>query len=152
MTWRYIGLGMVCCSILLLVAPPVAAQTISSSQQIVVHASVAPARVIIVDSRQPNHIKELLSNTTDTVVPQVYSDVLNGTQLPFSDALQEQYSALLAAHRGWGAGTLFPSYTSHKAVLAKDKGRNVIENILNGSENTVRGITFIHRTSLRKAE
>jgi hypothetical protein len=86
-------------------AATASADTLSVSQTITVTAVVAPARSIIVD--QSGQILTILSNTEDPVMPNVYMGTIHGSQQSLTPALQKQYTAILAAHKGSQIGTIY---------------------------------------------
>lgn len=77
----------------LFLAAPVAADT-SSSVQYVVHATVAPARFIIVTPS--NQIAEIITNTTLSVQPEVYlNSIQDANQRSLTPALYKTYLLLM---------------------------------------------------------
>jgi hypothetical protein len=139
---------------------PHTAAAASVAQQFVVHASVAPARYIIVDSAHPTRMVRVLSNTTEAVTPQVYQGSLNGPRLVFSSGLRQQYAAVLAAHPHWGVGALTPEARPVPQLrapactfsLTEDEGANVAQHIFGSSQKGVRGVAGVHHACLGKVE
>jgi hypothetical protein len=97
------------------------AEMIGSSQQILVHATVAPARYIIVHADRPNLPVAVLSNTMQAVEPTMYIGSIRGRQLPLTPETRMRYQELLALHPAFGIGTLSatPLPTRHAPDLPR---------------------------------
>lgn len=100
---------------------PAAAEMLGNAQQITVHATVEPARIIVVAADNPGTIIDVFSNTSQPVPPHVYVQSTAGRQLPLSLSLQAAYTRLVAAHPGFGVGEIRASYAApaHRISAAK---------------------------------
>ena len=73
------------------------AQTITSSeQQVIIHASVAASRIIVVNDK--GQMTKIYSNTKENVLPQVHAGSPIGPEQALTPELLDQYNQVLATH------------------------------------------------------
>lgn len=65
-----------------------------SAASTVITAQVAPVRHVVVDS--DGVIQEVVSNTAENVLPLVHLGSMDGTQIPLSDDVRQQYVAIIS--------------------------------------------------------
>jgi len=97
---RFFGTRLVLCLPLiglLLLPAPAAAEAMAVSQVIVITATVAPARSIIVNDQ--GQATQIISNTPQNVTPKVYVNKMFGPEQPLTPSLQQQYRSVIAGHK-----------------------------------------------------
>lgn len=95
------------------------ADAVGETQEIQIHATVLPARSIILDPQ--GRISQILSNTAENVTPSVYrGSIAAGHEIQLSGQLLTQYSLLLAQVARPGPGVLYkqPELLATPANLA----------------------------------
>lgn len=97
---KAVGVLLAFLGVLFLWTAPVSAQT-SASGKITVRGVIAPARYVILDDN--GEIKQILSNTTESVQPTVYLNSLSQeNQKPLNSEVLSEYNQLLPKNAGIG--------------------------------------------------
>ena len=128
------------------------ADTAAVTQQIIVHATVLPARYIIVTSDNPGTITTILSNTSEIVEPIVHIDSVSGHQIPLTQALREQYQLILGQHPGFAAGEIHPGHIVPPRLLSKYEFTQRGYNVTGGTQKRVGSAPLVYNASRAKRQ
>ena len=82
----------------------------SAGSSTVISAVIAPVRYIIIDQQQV--IRQIYSNTTQTVVPVVYENNFDSVPLPLTPTVSRQYEAIMATVNTRHTGVVYAAATT----------------------------------------
>ncbi len=85
---------VVICLLAVLWPGTVLAAPLTAGGSVIISASIAPARYILVDSH--GRIREVLSNSPENVMPLVYKGRFNSAPITLTPAILSQYKTIMA--------------------------------------------------------